>query len=145
MKIQIVTEANFSQALAVYTESWRESHREICSPEFLESRDYAGYLRQRMDGLYLVTDGGAVGVFRLADGTLSDLYISPDRMGRGYGTACIRFALEQCRELGLTVLSSNDRAIRLYEKMGFRFTGRDIQLKNGLLEREMRYTEKHNG
>ena len=33
-------------------------------------------------------------------------------------------------------------AIRFYEKNGFRFTGRDVLLRDGLWEREMEYTEK---
>ena len=86
-----------------------------------------------------------MGVFRVHDGTLSDLYIHPNYVRCGYGTACVRFALAQSEDLRLTVLSTNDGAIGLYWKMGFRFTGRDIPLGDTLREREMIYMEKHNG
>ena len=142
MRIERVTQASFPDAAAVYTLSWRESHRGICSEEFLERRDCAGYLRGRMEGLYLVSEEVPVGVFRVHEGVLSDLYIHPEHTGRGYGAACVAFAKGLCGALRLTVLSSNERAIRLYEKTGFRFTGNDAPLGNGLSEREMRYTEK---
>ena len=67
MNITRVDEETFAGALEVYTASWRESHKEICSPEFLRKRDCAGYLRGRMAGLYLVSDSGPVGVFRLTE------------------------------------------------------------------------------
>ena len=86
-----------------------------------------------------------MGVFRLNGEMLSDLYIRPDRTGQGYGTTCIRYAMGQCETLRLTVLSSNHRAIHLYQKLGFRFTGVDVPLNNQLREREMIYTENHNG
>lgn len=143
MIIEKVTEENFHRAAGVYTVSWRESHRHICSPEFLEKRDCVRYLRQRMDGLYMISDGEPVGVFRMADNIIGDLYIHPAAMGKGYGTACLQFAVSQCDHLYLTVLSSNERAIRLYKKMGFRFTGKDTQLREGLWEREMEYTDKN--
>ena len=145
MKIVLVDQDTFQFALSVYTDSWRESHRNICTQLFLENRDYEGYLRDKLGQLYLITDTVPVGVFALEDNLLSDLYIRPDYQGRGYGTQAVRFALDKFPQLRLTVLSNNFGAIRLYEKMGFRFTGHDIPLRDGLLEREMRYMEKHNG
>ena len=145
MKIELVTEDTIQQAVTVYTASWRESHKDICSPEFLRDRDYAGYLAKKLGNLYLLYDGETVGIFYLDGENFGDLYVRPDCQGRGYGTACLRFALEQSRFLRLTVLSSNSKAIRLYEKLGFRFTGADTLLREGLMEREMIYTEKCNG
>ena len=141
MRIEPVTPETFSQAVEIYRISWQESHLKICSPEFLRCRDYESYLLQRMEGLYLIREDAPVGVFRIKDGTLSDLYIHPAQMGKGYGTDCVAYAQKKNPKLRLTVLSFNERAIRLYEKMGFRFTGMDIPLKNGLVEREMKYTE----
>lgn len=143
MKIQPVTMENFSQAAQIYTASWRASHRDVCSREFLQKRDCAAYLRDRIKGLYLISGEKPVGVFRVWDNTLSDLYIHPEQTGKGYGTACVGYAQKMTGVLRLTVLSSNEKAIRLYEKTGFRFTGRDVPLLNGLIEREMQYTEKN--
>lgn len=142
MEIVPVDGMNFDTALEVYTESWRESHLGICSPEFLKNRDYAGYLRKKLGHLYLISDDGPVGVFCLNGENFGDLYIRPQRQGGGYGTVCVQFAIKQSHRLRLTVLSTNTAAIALYEKNGFRFTGNDIPLRGGLWEREMRYTEK---
>ena len=145
MKIVLVDNLNFQDALSVYTVSWRESHRDICSTEFLQNRDYAGYLRKKLGNLYLISDGGSVGVFCLDGENFGDLYIHPNRQGRGYGMACVHYAAQNASRLRLTVLSTNAAAIHLYEKSGFRFTGNDIPLRDGLWEREMIYTEKHHG
>lgn len=139
MEIVLVDDRNFQDAVEVYTISWRESHREICSLEFLQNRDYAGYLRKKLGKLYMILDSGPVGVFCLDGEHLGDLYIRPNRQGRGYGTVCIRFAMGRTSCLQLTVLSTNSPAIQLYEKLGFRFTGKDTLLRDSLWEREMKY------
>ena len=139
MVIKRINESNYEQALGVYRASWRESHRDVCSEEFMERRDYDGYLRSRMDSLYVIADGATVGVFSLNGNTFGDLYIHPQNQGKGYGTACIRYAKAQVESLRLTVLSSNLLAIRLYEREGFQFTGNERPLKNGIRECEMMF------
>ena len=141
MEIVRVNEDNFADALKIYTVSWKESHKRICSPSFMENRDYAGYLRQKMGALWMISDEIPVGVFSLNGDRFGDLYIHPDCQGRGYGTACVHFAKAQSKALHLTVLSNNQTAIALYEKTGFCFTDNDLPLREGLWEREMKYTE----
>ena len=98
-------------------------------------------IQKKMGTLWLISDTIPVGVFSLTEENFGDLYIRPDCQGRGYGTACIRFAMETMPRLRLTVFSDNRAAIALYEKMNFRFTGNDALLRDGLWEREMVYTE----
>ena len=141
MDIRLVDERSFPEALELYTTSWRESHRSICTEEFLLSRDYAGYLGKKLGSLYLISDGEPVGVFCLCGEWFGDLYIHPNFQGRGYGRACVQFAKKQAKALRLSVLSNNQTAIALYEKTGFCFTGNDLLLREGLWEQEMRYTE----
>ena len=145
MEIILVDQVNFDKALWVYTEAWRESHREICTHEFLKKRDYEGYLRKKLGKLFLLVDEVPVGVFYVDNGTLEDLYIHPDHQRKGYGRSCVEFTKSRWNTVRLTVLSSNQAAISLYTKMGFRFTGVDTLLRNGLLEREMIYMEKTHG
>ena len=139
MRIVLVDSFNFQDALTVYSASWRESHKAICTRSFLQNRDYAGYLRKKLGHLYLISDGVPVGVFCLDGEEFGNLYINPSHQGKGYGTACLRYAMERTPKLRLTVLSTNETAIRLYERNGFRFTGNDIPLREGLWEREMEY------
>lgn len=77
MKFELVDEDNFFQAVTVYTASWRESHKDICSQVFIKNRDYAGYLRDKLGSLYLILDQEPVGVFCLQGTLLQDLYIHP--------------------------------------------------------------------
>lgn len=142
MKIHPVTQANFPQAANVYRASWRDSHKDICTPEFLERRDCDGYLQQRLSGLFLLTEDVPVGIVRIHDGVLSDLYVHPAFQGRGYGKKLVSFAMGQEPGLRLTVLSTNRKAIGLYRSYGFCFTGNDCLLRENLWEREMMITEK---
>ena len=119
-------------AVMVYTESWRASHEGICTPEFLRSRDCAGYLAGELaagKALYLLLDEGPVGVVSLHNGWIDNLYILPQCQGMGYGTALLRFAMAQ-GGWRLSVLSSNTRAIGLYEKHGFSVSGRKALREN---------------
>ena len=83
-----------------------------------------------------VSEGTPVGMFKLQPMKhrnshiiyLGGVAIDPEHAGRGHGTAMIRSAVALARDRGfkrmeLTVATSNDRAIRLYERAGFRFEG----------------------
>ena len=142
MKIEQVTLENVEFAVSVYEAAWRESHKDVCTPEFLAKRDCRGYLISRIPHMYLVTDDIPVGVFYLSDCEIADLYIQPDCRNKGYGKRIIDFAKKKCNKLTLIVLSSNCNAIRFYEREGFRFTGNNKLIRMGLWEQEMQFTEK---
>ena len=144
MTITCVTEERLPQAAAVYREAWRESHRDLCTPEFLERRDCGAYLEQQMAAgkrLYLLTGEEPVGVISMGDHEIGDLYVLPRAQGRGYGTMLLRFAMEQCGSARLTVLSSNTRALAWYKRNGFAQTGQRRQLRDGLWEVELEFGE----
>ena len=87
--------------------------------------------------LYIYShEGEAVGMFKLQPMKhrnshivyLGGVAIDPDHAGRGLGTDMIRSAVDLARTKGfkrmeLTVATTNERAIRLYERAGFRFEG----------------------
>ena len=57
-----------------------------------------------------------------AENELVSLYIAPDFQGLGIGQAAVAFAisaLDQSRDIKLTVLCRNERAKRLYARFGF--------------------------
>ncbi|MGN0747345.1 MAG: GNAT family N-acetyltransferase [Aristaeellaceae bacterium] len=68
-------------------------------------------------------DGKVVGFMACTPEELAWLYVAPDCMGQGVGTALVRHALDQ-REgpMTLEVLVGNEPARRLYERCGFRLT-----------------------
>jgi GNAT superfamily N-acetyltransferase len=64
------------------------------------------------------------------DFVLWKLYVLPDHHGRGLGHRLLQAALERARELGharlsVSVVDGNDRAMRFYERHGFREVGRE--------------------
>lgn len=78
-----------------------------------------------------------VGLLRLHDLDLIHrnaqvrLFIAPDRQGRGYGGDALRTAARFCFEelglhrLSLVVRADHERALRLYERVGFQVEGRE--------------------
>ena len=60
---------------------------------------------------------------------INNIAIHPDLRGRGIGTRLLRFLLgfaaaQGCREASLEVRPSNEAALRLYGRAGFRIVGR---------------------
>lgn len=116
MKICPVTRENFEEAAAIYEASWKASHKAVCSPAFLESRDCRGFLRREWEAgkaIYLLTDKEPCGIVSVAGDCIENLYVLPRLQNRGYGTRLLRFAASLCARPRLTVLSSNSRAIPL--------------------------------
>ncbi|MEU2161877.1 GNAT family N-acetyltransferase [Streptomyces chengbuensis] len=61
--------------------------------------------------------------------------VSPERQGEGLGTALLAPALERCDREGVPAYleASSARSCRLYERLGFSFTDRTVQLPDGPL------------
>ncbi len=59
--------------------------------------------------------------------------VAPDRQGEGLGTALIESVLDRCDREGLPAYleASSDRSRGLYERLGFEFTGRALDLPDG--------------
>lgn len=144
--IELVTSANITQAAEVHAISWRESHRDFCSKEFVDihtAERQIKYLQSQMKNgadIYLLSDAGKpVGIVSIRDNVVGDLYVLPDEQGRGYGTQLLCFAMEKCAgKPTLWVLHHNQRAIRLYERNGFQLTGERKVLSETLSELQMR-------
>jgi ribosomal protein S18 acetylase RimI-like enzyme len=61
---------------------------------------------------------------------VSMIAVDPESWGRGYGRTMTEFAIQRARQLGyervqLWTQISNERAISLYESVGFRASGRE--------------------
>ncbi|WP_028811715.1 GNAT family N-acetyltransferase [Streptomyces flavidovirens] len=59
--------------------------------------------------------------------------VSPDRQGEGLGTALIQPVLDRCDRDGVPAYleASSARSSKLYERLGFAFTGRTVELPDG--------------
>ncbi|MFJ6568456.1 GNAT family N-acetyltransferase [Streptomyces sp. NPDC091292] len=59
--------------------------------------------------------------------------VHPDRQGDGLGSALMRPVLDRCDRDGVAAYleASNERSRSLYEKLGFRFMGRTVDLPDG--------------
>jgi GNAT superfamily N-acetyltransferase len=59
--------------------------------------------------------------------------VTPGRQGEGLGTALIQPVLDRCDRVGLPAYleASNARSRKLYERLGFAFTGRTVDLPDG--------------
>lgn len=67
-----------------------------------------------------VEDGEVVGLLSIAPGNLDQLYVGPDRLGRGIGRRLVDLAKERSPAgLSLWTFQVNARARRFYERNGF--------------------------
>ena len=75
-------------------------------------------------GSFSVYDDGAVKAFARIDGAeLSKLFVEPCCQGAGIGGRLLEFAIGEKGVRTLWALEKNTRAIRFYERHGFRLTG----------------------
>ncbi|MCR5809046.1 MAG: GNAT family N-acetyltransferase [Clostridiales bacterium] len=131
MEIIPVDGSNIGEAAFVLSVSWQDSHRGFCSPEFVKTRtpeNRREYLEKKLAAgakAFLLTDEKPVGLVCVTGDLIEDLYVLPEKQRQGYGTEILRFAEGICEgKPRLTILENNDGAKRLYEREGFRKTGR---------------------
>ena len=139
-----VNASNLMDAAEVHAAAWRESHREICSAEFVAGHTaerQAAYLQAELDRgkhLFLLVKGDPVVVVSVWEDLIENLYVHPDHQRSGYGTTLLEFAAEQCKTPCLWVLNTNEQARRFYERRGFSLTGKEKVLSETLKELEMK-------
>ena len=143
MMIVTVDQSNLSEAAAIHSASWQESHRSFCSPEFIalhNPQHQKAYLQGKMDNgskLFMMIADKPVGVVSVTGNLIEDLYILPDYQHQGFGTRLLRFAMEQCDGVPtLWILENNKGAEKLYRREGFRETGRKNAITDKLDEIE---------
>ena len=143
-----VDRTNLSQAAVIHSVSWQESHRSFCAPSFVAMHTperQRAYIQSKMNSgsrFYLLVEDRPIGVVSVTDSLIEDLYILPDRQNMGYGTKLLQFAMAQCTGTPtLWILENNTGAQRLYQRMGFRKTGRAQAITDTLDEIELSYAQ----
>ena len=144
MMIVEVAEDNIIEAARIHSESWKESHRAFCSEEFVElhtvehQREYLQKEMQQGKKIYMLIDDMPVGIVSVKGNLIENLYILPQRQRQGYGTKLLLYAIEQCEDIPvLWILSNNQKAERFYRKYGFKKTGEEKRLSEKLSEIKM--------
>lgn len=130
----------------VHWRSWHEAYRGIVDPEYLnkltlEKCEELAY-RWRENLLIALDEGKVVGFAGYGSSTDDDLtdagelfalYVLPEYYGTGLGRLLTDAALSNFNQakIALWVLKDNTRAIRFYEKYGFRADGREKTVSLG--------------
>ena len=143
--IETVTFDTIMQAAEIHSESWKESHKAICSPAFLE-RHTPEYQRAHLEErvakgarLYMLSVEKPVGIVSVHGSLIENLYILPGEQNKGYGTQLLAFAVQRCVGTPVCwVLHTNDGARRFYERNGFQWTGNRVDRTETLYELEYR-------
>ncbi len=132
-----VNDKNIKDAAFVYMCSWKESHKNICSEDFIEKHDIeymTKFLSEKIENKYKIyisyINNIPVGIIGINpfDEEICLLYVSPEYQNRGYGNELLKYALSLCKNPYITVLDTNKKAIDFYTKRGF--VSADIQPPN---------------
>ena len=143
-----VTERELAEAARIHAESWQESHRSFCTPEFLalhsvqHQKEYLRGEQAQGKKLYMLVEReGPVGIVSVQENLIENLYVLPCAQKKGYGSRLLQYAMEQCTETPvLWILEHNTGAYRLYYRRGFRKTGRRNCLTPDLWEIKLQYS-----
>ena len=87
-----------------------------------------------LDNIYVYDDGIIKAMVKIEDvgekTKVSEFFVDPFFQGEGIGTKILNNVIEKSKEVFLYVLDKNERAIRFYVKMGFKYTGEKEEFLN---------------
>lgn len=129
IKIRLMVMEDLPQVINIEKESYRSPWSLDDFVRELTINTRAQYFVALEDDLIV----GFIGTWLLADeGHITNVAITPEKRGKGYGKALILHAIKSLREkkasyIILEVRISNEKAVNLYKSLGFRV----IQLRKG--------------
>ena len=148
LEIRTLTPEDDLQAVGeLYAESWKQTYQRLLPQRFLDKLTHDRWTAllhaEPEASLGMYEDGALVGTAMLGFGReegregcgeVVSLYLSPDRIGQGYGSRLLEAAMQHLREQGcekvyLWVMCGNIHAVHFYVRKGFHPTGR-IQMEN---------------
>ncbi len=138
----------------VHYKSWHETYAGLIDEKYLERHTLEKCIataRKWPDNILVAKDGekviGFAGYGSYRDGTLPDcgevfaIYVLSEYHGQGVGYELMRAAVDKLPEykkIAVWVLKGNERAIRFYERFGFRFDGVEAEIMLGTPNTELR-------
>lgn len=152
--IEEMRPGDYEQKAYVHWKSWQETYAGLIDPGYLErfTLEKCIEIAHRWpDNILVAKDGekviGFVGSGALRDdansgyGEVFSIYVLSGYHGQKVGYELMNAAFEKLaayKEIILWVLKGNDRAIRFYERYGFRFDGTEKEVKLGTPNTELR-------
>lgn len=148
------SEAEIEGKAYVHYKSWQETYAGLIDTEYLKGmtlQKCTAIARKWTDDILVAKDGekviGFVGYGAYRDGTLPEhgevygIYVLAEYHGTKVGYELMNAALKmlsEYRRIALCVLKGNDRAIRFYERYGFRFDETEKEILLGTPNTELR-------
>ena len=132
LTLRAMTDADLDAVTELWHAGWRAGHLRIVPDALLAQRDRASFrtrLELSLSDCFLAeADGALAGFIRLKGRELDQFYVAPDLIGTGVAGQLIGLAEDALRARGvreayLIASVGNDRAIRFYEKQGWRNCG----------------------
>ena len=75
-----------------------------------------------VDNIWVYDDGAVKGIILVENQEIKKLFVEPVLQGNGIGFELLKFAIENHNANTLWALEKNTRAIRFYERHGFKIT-----------------------
>ena len=89
--------------------------------------------RNIVDNMWVYDDGAVKGVIQIESQEIKKLFVEPVLQGNGIGSELLIYAIENHNANTLWTLEKNFRAIRFYERHGFKITS-DKKLEDDTTE-----------
>lgn len=138
----------------VHYKSWQETYPGLVDPAYLERHTLEKCINTAhkwSDNILVAKDGekvvGFAGYGSYRDETLPEhgevyaIYVLAEYQGKKIGYELMNAALDKLsnyKKVALWVLKGNDKAIRFYERYGFRFDGTEAEIMLGTPNTELR-------
>lgn len=141
IKLSEITKDDLETVVRIHCDAWKDAYGGFMDEDYISRKN--GTRRAKWESIledapeekhFLIRDGnipvGMISMDRPRETVETDtyeifgLYILPEQMGKGYGTAAVSLAEEKIRGMGfekisLWVLEPNKRARSFWEKRGF--------------------------
>lgn len=138
----------------VHYKSWQETYKGLIDPEYLKNiteEKCKTIAHKWTDNIIIAKDGdkviGFVAYGRCRSEEINDcgeifaIYVLADYYGQKVGYELMNAAFEKLaafKKIAVWVLKGNERAIKFYERYGFRFDGVEQEIKLGTSNTELR-------
>lgn len=154
------TEDEINGKAYVHYKSWHEAYSDLVDPEYMKKLTLEKNVKNAhlwTDNILVAKDGEKVigfvgyGAYRNDQlsgyGEIFSIYVLSEYYGKKVGYALMNAALEKLadyKKIALWVLKGNERAIRFYERYGFRFDGTEAEIIIGTPNTELRMIYERN-